>query len=497
MVANRSLRSASWPQRVLPALASLGLLAGCSEPVALTPYEPPAEPWVRSDRRLLRDETDRVVVFRGVNARVEGIFDVTFDDGRLPLEEVPTLGPEDVRRMRELGLNLLRLPMNWSGIEPEEGVYDEAYLDRVQSVVELCATAGVHVILDFHQDAYSKEIGEDGAPLWAIHPPPEMLLGGPLGDSLQDRILSPQVQRAFVGFFADDDDDLEDRRLQAAFAAMARHVATRFADEPAVLGYDLYNEPVTSDPYLNRFHRLAGEAIREVDDRHLLLFEPPGTRNFTERASLSREPFFDDGGVYAVHLYTFAFLADGASRLETLEREDLEPNVTRAALEAERWDVPMLVGEWGIGPGAPNMALYVRTMHELFDERFASAAVWLWKEQSQGSWGFYALEDDGTWTERPEVVAAHARVYAERIAGEPTRMHYDAAARRFELAFTGRTDAAPHVLYVPAPPNFAERFAVRCDGRLLEPTPARDAATGRVEAVCGGPGAHTLVLEPG
>lgn len=486
----------------MPACLRLSALVGvaalqlaCSGPTELTPYQPPAAPWVRSDRRLLRDDSGRVVVFRGVNARVEGIFDVTFDDGRVPLEEIPALGPDDVRRMRELGLNLLRLPINWSGLEPTEGTYDEAYLDRVSDVVRRCAEAGIHVILDFHQDAYSKEIGEDGAPLWAIHPPPERLLEGPLGDSLPQRILSAQVQRAYVGFFADDDDDLEDRRLQAAFAAMARHVAARFADEPYVLGYDLYNEPIADDAHLDRFHRRVTDAIREVDGRHLMLFEPSAVRNFTERANLSTIPFWDEGGVYAVHLYTFA-LIDAREQLERLSPADLEPNVRRAALEASRWDVPMLIGEWGIGPSAPNMDLYVRTMHELFDERFASAAVWLWKEQSQGSWGFFELGEDGAWTERAHVVAAHARVYPERIAGEPTRMHYDASSRRFELRFEGRTDAAPHVLYLPEPPNFPARFTVRCDGRALEPAPPRDPATGQLEVVCGGAGERMLVVEP-
>ncbi len=468
------------------------LLALACAPAPLAPYTPPAEPWVRSDRALLRDDTGRVVVMRGVNARVEGIFDVSFDDGRVPLEEIPAFEPEDAARMRELGLSLLRLPVSWSAMEPTEGVYDEAYLDRVEEVVRFCGEAGVHVIVDFHQDAYSKEIGEDGAPLWAIHPPPEMLLEGPLGGSLRDRILSDQVQRAFVGFFVDDDDDHEDARLQAAFAAMARHVAERFADDPWVLGYDLFNEPVTADRYLPAFHARVAQAVREVDDRHLLLFEPAGSRNVTEMAPFARAPFPDDGGVYAVHLYTAAF-TDSRARLEALSRADLEPNVVRASLEASRFDVPMLVGEWGIGPDAPNMERYVRTMHELFDERFASATVWLWKEQSQGSWGFFDLRSDGTWTERAHVVAAHSRAYAERIAGEPTRMFYDAGARRFELAYEGRTDEAPHVIHLP---STLVPFVARCDGRTITPAPPRDPATGRVEIVCAGAGAHELVIEP-
>ncbi len=472
------------------AVLSALLVLGCEAPAPLDPYTPPSAEWVGSDRTHLRDETGRVVILRGVNARVDGVFDVSFDDGRLPLEEIPGFAPEDALRMRALGLSVLRLPIHWSGIEPTEGTFDEAYLDRVAAVVDACAAARVHVIVDFHQDAYSKEIGEDGAPLWAIHPPPDMLLGGPLGDSLPDRIVSPQVQRAYTSFFVDDDEDLEDARLQAAFARMARHVAARFADEPFVLGYDLYNEPIVADRYLEPFHDRVAAAIREVDPRHLLLFEPSATRNFTERAPLSRVPFADDGGVYAVHLYTFAF-TDSRAELETLERADLEPNVLAAVNEASRWDVPLLVGEWGIGPDAPNMERYVRIMHELFDEHLASAAVWLWKEDSQGRWGFFDPEPEGTWTERPAVVAAHARIYAERIAGEPTSMRYDADTRSFELRYEGRTDAAPHVLYVP---EGFPALAATCDGELVAAT-ARDAASGRVEIVCGGPGPRVVRVE--
>ena len=77
----------------------------------------------------------------GVNARIEGIFDVTFDDGRVPLEPIPVLTAGDCTRMRQLGFNLLRLPINWSAIEPTRGNYDAAYLDAVQAAVDCAADA--------------------------------------------------------------------------------------------------------------------------------------------------------------------------------------------------------------------------------------------------------------------------------------------------------------------------------------------------------------------
>src|SRR5262245_33359069 len=49
------------------------------------------------------DVEGRVVFLRGVNARVEGIFDVTFDDGRIPLEPIPPFTIDDAERMRAMG----------------------------------------------------------------------------------------------------------------------------------------------------------------------------------------------------------------------------------------------------------------------------------------------------------------------------------------------------------------------------------------------------------
>src|SRR5512147_3199528 len=175
-------------RRAVPMLLALAACGGGAAPPKTSPL------W--SDGAQLRDADGRIAILRGVNARVDGVFDVTFDDGRVPLEPIPALEAADCRRMRELGLDLLRLPINWSGIEPTRGSYDEAYLQRVDAAVRCAGDAGVYVMIDLHQDAYSKEIGEDGAPLWAIEPAPTKLLEGPLTD-LDKRRTSGQVLQAF------------------------------------------------------------------------------------------------------------------------------------------------------------------------------------------------------------------------------------------------------------------------------------------------------------
>src|SRR5262249_32888520 len=94
----------------------VGLVACGSSPPAATPLS--------SDGTHLRDDKGRIALLRGVNARIAGVFDVTFTDGRAPLEAIPALAPQDCARMRALGLDFLRLPINWSAIEPTQGSYD-------------------------------------------------------------------------------------------------------------------------------------------------------------------------------------------------------------------------------------------------------------------------------------------------------------------------------------------------------------------------------------
>jgi endoglycosylceramidase len=450
------------------------LLAACGDDGAETRASP-----LWSDGAHLRDQAGRVALLRGVNARVDGVFDVTFDDGRVALEPIPPLTAADCTRMRELGFDLLRLPINWSGVEPAPGAYDDAYLARVDAAIACAADAGLFVIVDLHQDAYSKEIGEDGAPLWAIQPPPTELLEGPL-DDLAARRVSPQVQAAFHTFFAPDDA----AGLQAAFSAMIGHVAARYADHPAVIGFELFNEPDTGTVELDAFHRRAGQAVRDAAPRKLVFFEPPALRNFTDFIPRPREPFPIPGAVYSPHIYTYVFQSDTRA-FESATFEDLEASVRAAREEASAFGTPLFVGEYGVAPvDAEANNRWMRSQAQLHDRYYASSAFWLWKEQSQGRWGVFDVDDaTGVWTERPLVVGWLSRVRVARIAGTPATLESSAAgdAVRLELQPGSALDV-PHVVYIPE--RFATATSVRCDGaEIIAP---RDPVMGTLEISCTG-----------
>jgi endoglycosylceramidase len=450
-----------------------------------------AEGRVSVQCQQLVDVEGRVVFLHGVNARVEGIFDVTFDDGRTALEAIPALGLDDAQRMRSMGFNALRLPINWSALEPKDGEgFVEAYLDTVAAAVDTLKQAGLSVLIDFHQDAYSKEIGEDGAPLWAIRPPPTELLQGPLTDLAQRRT-SPQVMKAFATFFGTDGADLRTR-----FAAAVAHVAQRFASEPAVVGIEIYNEPQPDDdPQLDALHDEVIAAIRKVDPGRLAFFEPSAVRNLVDHAALAdRAPW--PGTVYAPHVYTLAFSGTDAQHM-AMTKDTLGLSNKSARYEANSWKAPLVITEFGYASDGIQADNYLAWQTEWQDEEQASSFFWVWKEKSQGRWGLFDYDAaTDTWTERDNVRKALAHVAAEAVAGWPTKMGYDRTAKRFELDFTGDPKVtAPNRIYVPAPDDFAPSFTVTCDGAAVQAS--RDAGTGIVEVACGGAGAHTLVVAGG
>jgi endoglycosylceramidase len=55
--------------------------------------------------------------------------------------------------MVRYGFNVLRLPINWSGIEPQEGEFSQAYFEKIDQLINLARDAGLHVLVDFHQHA--------------------------------------------------------------------------------------------------------------------------------------------------------------------------------------------------------------------------------------------------------------------------------------------------------------------------------------------------------
>lgn len=210
------------------------------------------------------------------------------------LEQSPSAAADnDFAEMRSLGVDVVRLVLDWSQLEPTPGAYSTTYLDRVAQVVGWAAQQGIEVVLDMHEDQYSRFLlpspaskscvpsgGYDGAPKWAVFTD-----GEPACELLGDSDANPAVAAAFDNFWhnrrvdgprgASPGPGLQDYYI-GALAALAK----RFDPVRNVIGYELMNEPLpgshaalpivnvvqASEDDLYPFYRRAIEALTGVRD---------------------------------------------------------------------------------------------------------------------------------------------------------------------------------------------------------------------------------------
>ena len=149
-------------------VAAMQAQAGGEGPPEIEQCSVPAYPAVNAQSALLhvdgqqiKDADGRVVLLRGVN---------TSGDSKVP-DFMPLKNESMLDPLPEWGINTLRLLFTWEAYEPTRCNYDQAYMQYYEQVVEWAEERNMYVIVDFHQDAYSRYTingcGE-GFPEWAV-----------------------------------------------------------------------------------------------------------------------------------------------------------------------------------------------------------------------------------------------------------------------------------------------------------------------------------------
>ena len=227
--------------------------------------------------------------------------------------------------MASWGMNCMRLGVIWDGVEPEPGNYDDKYLDGVAQRVQWATAHGIYVFLDMHQDLYSV-LYSDGAPEWAtLHQDRKHVTGAVWSDSY---LASSAVQTSFDNFWANAPAS-DGIGIQDHYAAAWRHVAKRFADHPAIIGYDIMNEPFEGSSVL------AGQAALLQSEFAVELAKRLGkeTKSILEIAAMWQTP---DGRAAIVKelndikLYT-TFVDARNEHNRNFERTRLQPMYQRVA----------------------------------------------------------------------------------------------------------------------------------------------------------------------
>lgn len=419
---------------------------------------------------VFRDGQGRQLLFRGYNAKATTLFDVTFTDGRVPEETFPDLTEAEAARIEQLGWNVIRLPVSWSGLEPHPLQYAQAWMNKLDAVLAMAKEHHFYVLIDMHQDAYSKEIGEDGEPLWAIVPPPTMLLQGPYSDS---RRTSGQVLQAGYSFFANAN-ATDGRALQDAYAAAVQQIVRHVLGNPVVLGYEAFNEPVLLHlDELHAFHEKLADAVHAIDADAPLLFEPVSTRNEFDVAEIPTQPWSHGPASYAVHIYTCWFSTCTPADWASQDPTQLAPSMAHAEQERAGWGTPLFVTEFGCDQTTPQGPAWMSAELDLQDQYLVSSTAWVLSEP--GSWGL----NDGNGTERAATARVMSRTFPRAVAGTIVKI---ARPEPGDMVVTytanAQTRGLPHEVSLSS--EYVTGAKVLCDGASVPFT--QD--TGRATFVC-------------
>ena len=144
-------------------LAAAALLAAALSCSGKHDFEKAREKYftpVHTDLTYIKDDYGRYVQLHGVNVSGSTKVPATTD----PVSYVgKPFSLEDADLyfdlLSDLGFNAIRLLVIWEAIEPEaRGVYDEDYLDFIEGIVERADAHGIYVLMDMHQDIFSRHL---------------------------------------------------------------------------------------------------------------------------------------------------------------------------------------------------------------------------------------------------------------------------------------------------------------------------------------------------
>jgi hypothetical protein len=116
-----------------------------------------------TDRTYFKDAYGRYAFFHGVNLSGSTKVPAAISPDGVPTYVGKPFALDDAERhfglLRAAGIDTVRLLVIWEGVEPTaRGVYDQAYLDYLRQVVEEAGRQGIWVLMDMHQDMFSRHL---------------------------------------------------------------------------------------------------------------------------------------------------------------------------------------------------------------------------------------------------------------------------------------------------------------------------------------------------
>jgi len=447
-------------------LAEPSITASDNASAAMCNAEPSgsAIPRLQRDGRWLVDQHQRVVISHGVNLvwKLAPYFPPNSPEG---------FTAADADWLLEHGFNTARIGTLWIGVSPTApGEIDQNYLEQWDRVVQLLAERGIWILFDFHQDMLGEIYQGEGVPEWGI---PQGLMTRLLGSpalGFPFNYFTPQVSESFDKLWA------ERGPIWQGYSDAWQALASRWADQPYSMGYDLLNEPwaglewatcilpglgcPASDREIQPFFERAITAIRGVDANNMVWIEPQllagGTGTPTGFTPIAGELQLG----YSVHNYCPLTALLQAAELG-LPIPDVLPDTCQrfegkvfeqARITSERIGAVELVTEFG----ASDDPVLLNRVASLADSHLTGWQYWAYKNwsdpttqsQETGAQGLFS-DDSNLNSVKLDKLKELERSYPQATAGIPLELSFDSISGDFHYRYQIRPAGADTQIYLP------------------------------------------------
>jgi endoglycosylceramidase len=316
---------------------------------------------------------------------------------------------------------------------------------------------GLSIILDMHQWIWSPHFtypgkGTNGVPSWSVRGYPDSAYGK--NQSVADFWLGKGLNGTIASL---TNPSMKDRYVEAW-----KHVALRYANEPTIMAYDLFNEPPdataewlttpqVSDALFSLYAKLI-DAIRDVDSKHILIYQALGGGAWWAR--LIDLPNM----AFSTHFYDLDRTYDGnKSKIEN----DFLARRWNAPVEdpINSWNIPILIGEFGYNDNWENSELWVRDVLSIFDKYQIKTQLW-WAYFKSDTFGKALLLRNGT--ERIQVKYLD-RPYPRVTSFVPLHWSFNCDKEEFAIEVANGT----HWLQIYIPSRYYASFTFHTNATVL------------------------------
>lgn len=281
-----------------------------------------------------------------------------------------------------------------------------------------------------------------------------------LSNSFSKYYPTAQVSAAFQRLY-DNTNSLQDQLV-----SFWGQVALTFADAPSVLGYELINEPWPGDIYSipeailpgyadkhflsPMYQNINDNAIRPVDDRHLIFFED-ALADLTYRTGFTPDltpggPSYQDRQVLSYHIYCGSGDPDNVIVCDG----ENEYFYTQAMYDVRKVGAGSMMTEFGAVTNGTHGIDDIESLVTLADKHLQSWAYWQYKSYfdittASTASGESFFDADG----QPEAnkVKALSRAFAHAVAGVPTKQSFSRTGAYVLDYVLDRSIDAPTVIY--------------------------------------------------